>query len=88
MAHAALSFSLRHPRITAQWQQDSEHLVVLCAADEPALYDLWCKAQNLELVAVAFFEPDLDDALTALALEPKAAKLVSPFSLLGEGVIT
>lgn len=85
-AHAALDFAVRHPELTSGWHEASNTLVVLAAADELALCWLLDDARRRQLVAVPFHEPDLGDALTAVALEPQAARLCSKYPLaLAEG---
>lgn len=54
---------------------------MLAVPDEPALAWLCADAAAAGLCVVRFREPDLDDALTAAALEPAAARLVSHLPL-------
>ena len=53
--------------------------MLLAVADEPALAGLYVDAKARGLRAIRFHEPDLGDALTAIALEP-AARNLSPAS--------
>lgn len=69
-AHAALSFSFEHQSIFRSWHEDSQYLVLLSVPDEPALDALVARAADLGLATTAFREPDLDDSLTAIAIEP------------------
>jgi hypothetical protein len=46
------------------------HLVVLGVRDERALYGVRARLQSAALGHVCFREPDLSDALTAIATEP------------------
>jgi hypothetical protein len=64
-----------------QWHADSNTLVLLAVPDELALSWLYTDATRLGLRAVAFHEPDLRGALTALALEPAARRLVAHLPL-------
>jgi hypothetical protein len=64
------------------WHSDSNTLVLLAVPDELALYWLRADAIAAGVRCVAFHEPDLDGALTALALEPAARRLVAHLSLL------
>ena len=63
------------------WHSDSNTLVLLAVPDELALSWLWADARSSGLDCVAFHEPDLGDALTALALEPAARRLVAHLPL-------
>ena len=81
MAHAALDFALAHPDVLAHWHDSSNTLVVLAAPDELDLARCHADALAAGLRAVAFHEPDLGGALTAVALEPRAHRLVSHLPL-------
>ena len=76
--HAMRLFTERHPDIDRQWFDESNNLVVLhdgaLAARQAAL-----EAKGFALVA--FHEPDLDDRLTALCVEPKAWRDLSNLPL-------
>ena len=74
--HAACDFAVAHPRIFAEWQRDSNTMVLLAVRDELDLQRLRSDAVVAGRRSVAFHEPDLGDALTALALEPAAHRLV------------
>ena len=63
------------------WHSDSNTLVLLAAPDELALSWLRADAASAGLRCAAFHEPDLDGALTALALEPAAGRLVAHLPL-------
>jgi hypothetical protein len=63
------------------WHSDSNTLVLLAVPDELALSWLWSDAAARGLRGVAFHEPDLDGALTAIALEPAARRLVAHLPL-------
>lgn len=76
VAHAALRFALAMPEVTRAWQRESETIAVLAVPDELALGRLRADAAGAGLDVVAFHEPDLGGALTALALEPAARPLV------------
>ncbi len=78
VVHAALAFAGEHP--VAQ----SSFLVLLEAPDVLALCWLLADVQRDRLRAVAFYEPDLNDELTAVALEGAAARLCRKFHLLFE----
>ena len=64
------------------WHCDSNTLVLLAVPDELALSWLRSDAAAAGVRCVPFHEPDLDGALTALALEPAARRLVAHLPLL------
>jgi hypothetical protein len=64
------------------WHSESNTLVLLAVPDELALCWLRDDATDAGVRCVAFHEPDLDNALTALALEPAARRLVAHLPLL------
>jgi hypothetical protein len=69
-AHAAVEFCLRFPRLAADWHASSGALVLLAADDELELSRLNGDVAAAGLRAVPFHEPDLDGALTAIAVAP------------------
>jgi hypothetical protein len=85
VAHAALDLAVSHPDLVGRWHASSNTLVVLCTPDEPSLRWLCHEVAAAGLTCVTFHEPDLGGALTAAALEPGAAALVShlPLALRG-----
>ena len=79
--HAAIKFALAFPDVAAA----APTLVLLAVGDELSLSWLRADAVAAGLRVTAFQEPDLNDALTALALEPAAGRLVArlPLALTG-----
>jgi hypothetical protein len=79
--HAAIGFALAFPDVAAA----SPILVLLAVSDELSLSWLRADAVAAGLRVFAFHEPDQSDALTALALEPAASRLVArlPLALTG-----
>lgn len=75
--HAAVAFTQAFPEKTAQWQPDN-NVVVLEHESMPALADM---LEALGLSLVRFHEPDLDDALTAICVEPAAKRHVAKLKL-------
>ena len=63
------------------WHCDSNTLVLLAVRDELALSWLYADAVRAGLRTIAFHEPDLGGALTAIALEPAARRLVTHLPL-------
>ena len=79
--HAAFAFAAAHGELTRDWLQSSSNLVLAAVEDEPALAALAEKAGGAGLRAVAFREPDLDNAMTALAIEPAGRRLCGALPL-------
>jgi len=75
-AHAMRAFTHAHPDLDAAWFAGSNNLAVLAVPDEPALVALGERAAALGLRTAAFHEPDLEDSVTAISLEPGARRLV------------
>jgi peptidyl-tRNA hydrolase len=68
--HAALHFLHDHPSVVRPWLLTSNFLVVVSVPDEAALLDLITDASRCGLLRTAVREPDLDNAATAVAIEP------------------
>jgi hypothetical protein len=79
--HAAIEFTVQHPRVTSDWHRSSNTLVLLAAPDEWSLGLLGDDADAAGLRLARFHEPDLGFSLTAVALEPAARRLVSRLPL-------
>jgi len=79
--HALSLFAEEHPGPYKRWSESSNNLVVLEVDDEAALQRLLSSAQAQEVAVSAFHEPDLDDAMTALALSWEGQRLVSNIRL-------
>jgi peptidyl-tRNA hydrolase len=78
--HAMRLFAAEHEDVEREWFASSNNLVVLCKSSEEELAKL---ASNLEVAfAVSrFYEPDLDNELTAICVEPGAGRLLSTLPL-------
>ena len=83
-AHAALEFSVRHPDLVSAWARDGGPLLLLAAADELALCWLLADAERDGHPAVPFCEPDLGNAMTAIAVYG-ASRLCSRYPLAMRG---
>ena len=81
--HAAIEFQHRFPEKSKEWWTHSNYLVYLATKDEHSLSRLLDKADLKGISTVAFKEPDLNNSLTAIALEPcdLTRKLVSNLPL-------
>jgi len=83
-SHAAIQFVFDHPVISKKWFTISNYLIFLSVKTEPDLLALVEKFKQHGLVYSTFHEPDLDNALTAVTVEPSdnARKIVSGLPLL------
>lgn len=68
--HAAINFTQKYPAETHQWFTTSNYLWQCACKDEFELEGLAQKAEKLGLKIVRFFEPDINNQLTAIAIEP------------------
>lgn len=71
--HAYAQFAHDFPSVVNPWLVQSNFLVVVSVADEPALLDLITEASRRGLRRAAVREPDLNNDATAVALEPGPA---------------
>lgn len=80
-AHALAAFESEHPETYRDWHDTSNNLVVLQTLD---LEELGGGLMERHGFKVSFFhEPDLNDRLTAIAVEPRAWKKLSNLRLAG-----
>jgi len=82
-AHAIPVFSIEHPEIFSEWYHKSNYLVVLSTDNEDSLKNLIIKAQSRGLQYSVFTEPDIDNQITSIAIEPcdETDRLVSSLPL-------
>ena len=80
-AHALAQFFAEHPVRAQQWMKESNTLAMLAAPTEADLRTLQERARQSYYRVAAFHEPDRNDELTAIALEPEAKKLVRTYPL-------
>lgn len=73
VAHALRQFVQEHAQIEREWFAKSNTLVLVKVPDEVALSRLLEHAKCLRIAVSSFREPDLDDEVTALALQPCSA---------------
>jgi peptidyl-tRNA hydrolase len=74
--HAMRAFVEAHPEAERSWHDASNNLVVLQVPDEQHLVDLGAMLAAHGVPRVAFCEPDLEGAMTALAAGPSARRYV------------
>jgi peptidyl-tRNA hydrolase len=83
-SHAIIKFVFEHPQIANNWYNISQYLVELSVNNQEELLELVEKLKWKDISFSEFREPDLDNELTAIALEPseKARRVVSSMPLL------
>lgn len=68
--HVAFEFSRQHPDISIRWQEHSNYICILSAKDEEEIIQLLDKAKENSINHSVFREEDLNNSITAIALEP------------------
>lgn len=83
-AHAAIDFTFEHPGRAGPWHKDSNYLILLAVNTEKQLNLLIENCERQNLCYTAFREPDLENSITAICIEPspRTQKLVSRIPLL------
>jgi peptidyl-tRNA hydrolase len=79
--HALRQFGAECPDVDKKWFEESNTLAFLSVPDERELGVLYKKAVTRRLPVAAFREPDLENALTAIALGPSCASLTKGLPL-------
>ncbi len=64
---------MQFPEEAKEWHKNSNYLCQLSAKNEFELEKLARKAEERGIKFIRFYEPDLDNQLTAIALEPGLA---------------
>lgn len=68
--HAAIQFQHDYPEHATVWYKKSNYLGFLSVSNEDELGRLIRKATDLGIRFSVFREPDINDQITAIALEP------------------
>jgi len=68
--HAAIQYVFEHPECAKNWFENSNYLGFLAVQNEQELVNLINKASEKEIKFSVFREPDIDNQITAIALEP------------------
>lgn len=76
--HALVAWAIAHPEETRRWHRESNYLVCLQAPDLAAVIE---KLDRKGVRYVPFREPDLNDQLTAIAVEPAGGQWLSHLRL-------
>lgn len=81
--HAGIQFVFEHPEYAEAWYKQSNYLGFLSVANESELVQLIEQAMAKGIKFSVFREPDIDNQITAIALEPgnKSKKLCSRLKL-------
>lgn len=74
--HALRLFTEEHPEVDKLWYENSNYIALLSVDDEQTLYHLVQKANIKGYKVSVYKEPDVNDAITAIALEPASKNLV------------
>lgn len=83
--HGAIEFCLQYPELTREWHNKSNYIVILAVDNEDELISIIQRAEARGIWCTYFNEPDLDDEVTAVVLEPglDSRKLSSNIKLAG-----
>lgn len=81
--HALRQFTAEHPERDREWFENSNYLGLLSVANEECLHELVTQAELKGIKYSIFREPDIDNQITAVALEPgnKSKKLCARLKL-------
>jgi hypothetical protein len=69
MVHAAVEFTLKFPELALTWHRISNYVVCLSVKDLFELEELENRLSK-DFDTIPFYEPDLDNEMTAFAVEP------------------
>lgn len=85
-AHAVAEFCDSYPKEYKEWKTNSNSIICLAVKDEKKLIKLTEKLQSKQINISPFYEPDIDNQLTAIAIEPSinARKITSYIPLVGK----
>ena len=72
-SHAIVNFAIHHPDLFKQWHEQSNYLAQLSVENLSQLSLLCSKLDDKGILYVPFYEPDLDNQLTAICIEPTDA---------------
>ena len=80
-----MEFCLAYPELAKEWHDKSNYIVILAVDDEDELISIMQKAEARNIWFACFNEPDLDDEVTAVVLEPgvDSRKLSGNIKLVG-----
>ncbi len=67
-AHAAAEYIIKHRDESEKWSRDSNSIITLSVKNLNDLQNLSEKLKNLGIKVAEFYEPDIENQLTAIAL--------------------
>ena len=70
ITHCAFQFAKEHPNITMDWMENSNFICLLQVKNEEELAELAKQVFEEKLSYSVFHEPDYDNSLTTIAVEP------------------
>jgi peptidyl-tRNA hydrolase len=76
ICHAALKFAHEWRTIETAWYHGSNNIVILEVEDQAELLVMIERLRNGGISLSVFEEPDLNNEITAIAVEPKAKRLL------------
>jgi hypothetical protein len=82
--HAQRQFGHEHPEVENEWFITSNYIVLLTVKNQEELITLISKARGENILLSFFVEPDIDNEVASIALEPgiKTKKLCRKLKLL------
>ena len=82
--HASIQFQHEHRRTAKRWFKHSNYLIFLSVKNVTELTELISLAESNNIKVSVFREPDLDNEITAVAIEPciKSDELTKKLKLL------
>ncbi len=69
-SHALIDYIFKYPEQAKDWHNNSNYLCQVACKDEAELKQYVQKALKKGIKLVEFYEPDIGNELTAVALEP------------------
>lgn len=81
--HVCFAFAQEHSNLTHHWMTNSNYICIVNVDSQKELIDLMRRAEEKNIKFSFFREPDIDDEITAIALEPgnNSRKLTSRLNL-------
>ncbi len=68
--HGVVDFLYKYPEESKTWHFNSDYLVVLNVKDEDELFNLSVSADKLNIKQAEYREPDIENQLACIVLEP------------------
>lgn len=68
--HSSIQFQHEHPDIAKNWHNNSKYLIYLSVENEQSLIKLISKLEKFKIKFSVFREPDIDNQITSICIEP------------------